>query len=104
MEPLGTARQALGRLQMGSRLLDPRSALGGLDEVLALAQEPTAAPLARMSRRILEVRPDCDAALEQAQSFHHGLEATPLARVYWDTPVTPPVTYVSSAFQAVVGV
>jgi Fic family protein len=47
---------------------------------LALAQEPAGAPLARMSTRILQVRPDYYAALEQAQSFHQGLEATPWLR------------------------
>jgi Fic family protein len=47
---------------------------------LALAQEPTSAPLARMSKRILQVRPDYYAALEQAQAFRHGLEATPWFR------------------------
>jgi Fic family protein len=47
---------------------------------LALAQEPTAAPLARMSKRILQVRPEYYAALEQAQAFQHGLEVTPWLR------------------------
>lgn len=47
---------------------------------LALAQEPTAAPLARMSKRILEVRPDYYAALEQAQAFRNGLDVTPWLR------------------------
>ncbi len=47
---------------------------------LALAQEPIAAPLARMSRRILQVRPDYYAALEQAQAFKNGLNVTPWLR------------------------
>lgn len=47
---------------------------------LALAQEPIAAPLARMSKRILQVRPDYYAALEQAQAFHNGLDVTPWLR------------------------
>lgn len=47
---------------------------------LALAQEPTAAPLARMSRRILQVRPDYDAALEPAQAFRNGRNVTPWLR------------------------
>jgi Fic family protein len=47
---------------------------------LALAQEPTAAPLVRMSKRILQVRPDYDAALEQAQAFRNGMDVTPWLR------------------------
>ena len=54
---------------------------------LALAQEPTAAPLARMSKRILQVRPDYDAALEQAQAFRQGLDVTPWLRWFLEQTI-----------------
>ena len=44
---------------------------------LALTQERAGDPLARMSTRILQVRPEYYAALEQAQAFRQGLEVTP---------------------------
>jgi Fic family protein len=44
---------------------------------LALAKERAGDPLARMSTRILQVRPEYYAALENAQAFRNGLEATP---------------------------
>ncbi|WP_394365851.1 Fic family protein [Mesoterricola sediminis] len=47
---------------------------------LALAQAPPAAPLAPMSKRVLQVRSSHDAALEQAQAFQNGLNATPSQR------------------------
>jgi len=44
---------------------------------LALAQDRGGDPLARMSNRILHIRSEYYAALEQAQSFHGALDITP---------------------------
>ena len=51
---------------------------------LALAQDRAGVPLARMSNRILQVRPEYYAALERAQAFGSGMEITPWLEWFLD--------------------